>query len=188
MTVILARNWWVLGLRGVVAILFGLLAFALPGLTLGVLVILFGAYALVDGVVAIVAAMRAADRHERWWPMLLAGLVGVAAGMITFAWPLATAVGLLYLVSAWALVLGVFKIVSAVRLRRQIPGEGWLLLNGVLSVALGVVLLVAPGMGLLALVWWIGAAAIVRGALFIALAHRLRGHHHTHGGTKATTA
>jgi uncharacterized membrane protein HdeD (DUF308 family) len=188
MTLILARNWWVLGLRGVVAILFGLLAFALPGLTLGVLVILFGAYALVDGVVAIVAAVRAAERHERWGPMLVAGLAGVGAGVVTFAWPLATAVGLLYLISAWALVLGVFKIVSAIRLRRLIPGEGWLLLNGVLSVAFGIVLLAAPGMGLLALVWWVGAAAIVQGVLFIALAHRLRGHHHTHGGRKATTA
>jgi uncharacterized membrane protein HdeD (DUF308 family) len=186
MSMTLARNWWVLALRGAIAVVFGVVAFARPSLTLGALVILFGAYALVDGVVAVVAAVRAAERHARWWPMLIAGLAGIATGLATFLWPGLTVLALLYLVSAWALVLGVFKIISAIRLRRIIPGEGWLLLNGLLSIALGGVLLAAPGMGLLAFVWWVGAGAIVRGTLFLALALRLRQHHHAHpaaGGT-----
>ena len=118
--------------------------------------------------------------------MLIAGLAGIASGVLTFLWPGLTVLALVYLVSAWALVLGVFKVISAIRLQRIIPGERWLLLNGLLSIALGVVLLAAPGMGLLAFVWWVVVGAIVRGTLFLALVLRLRQHHHAHPGAGGT--
>jgi uncharacterized membrane protein HdeD (DUF308 family) len=182
---VLARNWWALALRGLFAILFGLAAFAWPGVTLAALVLLFGAYALVDGVLAIVAGVRAAERHERWWPMLLEGVASVLAGVLTFAWPVITAVVLLYLIGFWALVTGVLKIVSAVRVRRHLPGEVAQVLNGAVSVLFGLVLLVVPGLGLLAVVWWIAMYAVFRGLLLVTLAFRLRRHARPQTGAQA---
>jgi uncharacterized membrane protein HdeD (DUF308 family) len=176
MNMVLVRNWWALALRGLAAVLFGLIAFLLPGFALVWLVLLFGAYALVDGVFAIIAGIRAAERHERWWPFALEGLADIIVGVITFLMPAATAIVLLYFVSFWAMLTGVFRIAAAVRLRKQIQGEWLLIVNGALSVLLGIFLIIRPAAGLLTLVWLLGAYAIVFGVILIGLAFRLRGH------------
>ena len=173
-TATLARNWWAIALRGVAAIIFGILAFVLPGITLAALVLLFGAYALVDGVFSLVAAIRGRGGDAPWWALAIEGVAGVAAGLITFFLPGLTALILLYVIAAWALVTGVLEIVAAVRLRKTITNEWWLAGSGVLSVAFGVFLALFPGAGALALVLWVGAYAIVFGALLVALAFRLR--------------
>jgi uncharacterized membrane protein HdeD (DUF308 family) len=170
----LARNWWAVALRGAAAVLFGLAAFLWPGLTLALVVLLWGAYALVDGVFAVAAAVTSAGDSERWWTLLLQGIAGIAAGVLTFFWPGITAVALLYVVAAWALITGALEIAAAIRLRRDIDGESLLALSGVLSIILAVVLFVAPGAGALAFVWMLGSYAIVAGVVLIALAFRLR--------------
>jgi uncharacterized membrane protein HdeD (DUF308 family) len=171
---VLSRNWWALALRGLAAIVFGLLAFILPGITLTALILLFSAYMLVDGVFAIVAAVRAEERDTRWWLLLAEGVLGVLAGIVAFAWPGLTALALLYLVAAWSIITGILQIVGAIRLRREIEGEWALILGGVLSVIFGVLLAVLPGPGILALLWLIGAYALVSGVLLIILAFRVR--------------
>ena len=158
----------------VAAILFGLLTLVVPGLTLAALVLLFGAYALVDGIFNIVAAIRRRPDGPPWWALLLEGLVGVAAGLVTFLLPGLTAATLVYIIGAWAIITGVLEIVAAVRLRQQLTGEWWLVLSGVLSVVFGVLVMLRPAAGALAIVLWIGAYAIVFGALLLALAFRLR--------------
>lgn len=176
MNMALARNWWAVALRGVLAILFGVFAFLGPGITLAALILLFGAYSLVDGVFAIIAGLRAAQRHERWWPFALEGLLSIVVGILVFVIPAAAALALLYLISAWSIVTGLFRIAAAVRLRREIQGEWLLILNGVLSVAFGVILALFPGPGLVTVVWLIGIYAIVFGVILLALAFRLKGH------------
>ena len=171
---VLTRNWGAIATRGVAAILFGLLSFALPGLTLAALVLLFGAYALVDGIFNVVAAVRGRGTVQPWWALLLEGIVSIAAGVVTFVLPGLTALTLVYVIAAWAVVTGVLEIVAAVRLRNQITGEWRLVLGGVLSIVFGVFIMLAPGAGALALVLWIGAYALVFGALLLALAVRLR--------------
>ena len=172
---VLARNWWALALRGLVAILFGILAFAWPGLTLFVLIIFFGAYLLVDGIFAIVAAVRAAGEEARWWLLLIEGILGVGAGLVTFFWPGLTALALLYLIAAWAIVTGIMEVVEAIRLRQEIVGEWALILGGALSVIFGVLLVVIPARaGLLSLTWLIGIYAVAFGVLLVILAFRVR--------------
>jgi uncharacterized membrane protein HdeD (DUF308 family) len=170
----LTRNWWALLIRGFLGVAFGVLTWVWPGMTLMILVTLFGVYALVDGVFAVVSAVRAARRQERWWPVALEGALGLAAGVVTFVAPLATAFALLIIVAAWALSTGVLQIVAAIRLRKHIRGEWLLALAGVLSVAVGVLLILRPGAGLMALVWWIGAYAFASGLIMIALAIKLK--------------
>jgi uncharacterized membrane protein HdeD (DUF308 family) len=172
---ILIRNWWAVALRGVAAIIFGILAFAMPVATLGALVLLFGAYALVDGVFNVIAAVSGRSGARPWWALVLSGVVSIAAGLATFFMPGLTALALMYLIAAWAIVTGVLQIVAAVRLRREIDNEWWLGLSGGISVAFGVFVMLAPGAGALALVLWIGAYALVLGAVLVALGLRLRG-------------
>lgn len=174
---VLARNWGAIAIRGVAAIIFGLLTFLMPGLTLAALVLLFGAYALVDGVFSIIAAVRRRAGDPPWWALLLEGVVGIAAGIVTFALPGLTAVTLIYVIAAWAIVTGVLEVAAAVRLRRQLSGEWRLVLSGILSIVFGVLMMMAPGAGALAMMLWIGAYAIVFGVLLLALAFRLRRAH-----------
>jgi len=176
MTTVLTRNWWALALRGIFAVLLGLAAFVLPGVTLAVLVALFGAYAVVDGVLTIIAGIRAAERHERWWSPILKGLAGIAAGVLAFVWPALTALALLYLIAGWAIVTGVLEIVAAVHLHRA-HGEWLLILNGVLSVLFGFLVVIWPSAGVLTLLWLIGGYAIVFGIVLLVLAFRLRNLH-----------
>ena len=172
---LLSRNWWALALRGLAAILFGILAFAWPGITLFVLIVFFGAYMLVDGIFAIVAAVRAAGEQARWGLMLLEGILGVVVGLVAFFWPGLTALALLYLIAAWAIVTGIMEIAAAIRLRREMVGEWALILGGALSVLFGVLLVVIPARaGLLSLTWLIGAYAVVFGVLQVILAFRVR--------------
>jgi uncharacterized membrane protein HdeD (DUF308 family) len=162
-------------IRGIAAILFGIAAFLWPGLTIAVLVLLFGAYALVDGIFAIIAGISARKEVERWWMMIIVGVAGIATGVLTFLWPGITALVLLYIIAAWAIVTGIFQIAAAIRLRREIEGEWWLILGGIASVIFGVLLVIMPGAGALASVWIIGIYAVFFGILMIVLAFRLRG-------------
>ena len=160
--------------RGFLALAFGLLAWAWPGMTLFVLIVLFGAYAFADGIFALVSAVRRARAHERWWPVALEGIFGIAAGVVTFFVPAAAAITLLVVIAAWALSTGVLEVVAAIRLRKQVKGEWLLALSGILSVAFGVLLIMRPGAGLLALVWLIAAYTVAYGVVMIALSIRLR--------------
>lgn len=169
-----SRNWWAILLRGILAILFGFLAFLWPGITLLALIFLFGAYMLLDGVLAIVAAIWTAGREERWWLLLIEGVVGVLAGIVAFALPQAAAIAFLYLVAAWAIVTGILEILAAVRLREEIEGEWGLIIGGALSVIFGMLLAVLPAVGILSLMWLIGAYAVMFGVLLVSLALRVR--------------
>jgi uncharacterized membrane protein HdeD (DUF308 family) len=169
----LTRNWWAIALRGVAAVVFGILALLLPVTTLAALILLFGAYAIVEGVFSLIGAGRGHADEPRW-PLVLQGLVSIAAGIVTFLWPGLTGLVLLYVIAAWALVTGMLQIVATVRLHSRIRGEWWLMLSGILSAVAGVLMMWAPGAGALALVLWIGAYAIVFGILLIVLAFRLR--------------
>jgi uncharacterized membrane protein HdeD (DUF308 family) len=171
----LARYWWVVAIRGVAAVLFGLLAIIWPEITVTVLVLLFGAYALVDGVLALGSAIfggRSAEGRRPW--LALEGVAGVLTGVITFLWPGITTLVLLWLIAAWVLVTGVIEIVAAVRLRREMQGEWLLALSGVLSVVFGILLIIWPTAGAVTVVWLIGIYAMVFGIALIALSLRLR--------------
>ncbi len=176
MTDALARNWWALALRGLLAILFGVAVFVWPGISLAVLVLLFGAYAFVDGLFALIAGIRQHGTvgNERWWMLIIEGVAGVVAGVLTFIWPGITALVLLFLIAAWAIVTGFFEIVAAIRLRQEISNEWLLALAGIASVVFGVLVFLQPGAGALAILWLIGAYAIVFGILMLVLAFRLR--------------
>jgi uncharacterized membrane protein HdeD (DUF308 family) len=173
---VLGRNWWALLVRGIAAVVFGVLAFAWPLATIAALVIIFGAYAFVDGAFAIVAAVRAARSHERWWPFLLEGIVGIAIAAIAYFEPHATAVVLYYTIAAWAFLTGILELAAAIQLRKQIANELWLILGGIFSLLFGVLMIWRPVSGALAIVWVIGAYAIMFGIAMIGLSFRLRKH------------
>ncbi len=171
---ILRRGWWLLLLRGIVAILFGVIVWIEPAISLAALVLLFGAYCLVDGVFAVWTAIAGAKEHEHWWLLLLGGLVGIGVGILTFIAPGITALALLFYIAIWAIATGVLEIVAAIRLRKEIDNEWLLLLAGLVSVAFGVLLAARPGAGALGVLWVIGFYAIVFGALLLILAFRVR--------------
>ncbi len=172
---VLSRNWWTFAIRGVAAVIFGVLALAMPGIALVVLVFLFGAYALVDGVFALIGAVREAEAHNRWAHLLFVGIFGILVGAITFFFWQITAFALLYLIAAWAVVTGILELVGAFELRRHLPGDLWWVLAGLASIAFGVLLILRPLNGALAVVWIIGVYAIIFGGFLIGLAFRLRG-------------
>lgn len=169
-----AQNWWAVLLRGVLGILFGLSVFIWPGISFAALVLVFGAYAFADGLLAMVGAVRGRSAGDARWVQLLRGLLGIGAGVVTLFWPSITALALLYVIAAWAIVGGVLEIVAAVRLRKAITGEWLLATSGVLAIAVGVLLMLFPGAGAVALVLWIGAFALVLGIAFSVLGLRLR--------------
>jgi uncharacterized membrane protein HdeD (DUF308 family) len=171
----LSRNWWAIALRGLFAICFGALAFIWPGLTLTMLVLFFGAYALVNGLFTVVAAFNAPKGYPRFGALLMSGLVGILIGVLTFFWPGVTTLTLLYLIGAYAILTGLLEIFVAISLRKELTGEWALILSGALSVLFGLILFVRPGAGALAIAWWIGAYAVFFGVLLIILAFRLRG-------------
>jgi uncharacterized membrane protein HdeD (DUF308 family) len=167
-------NWWLLALRGLLAVLFGVLAFVWPGVTLITLVWLFGAFALLNGILSLVLAAKAPKGFPKVGSLILGGLLGILAGLLAFVMPGITALGLLILIAAWAIMTGVMDLVAAVRLRKIITNEWLLILAGIASVAFGNLLLFQPAVGALALIWWIGAWAIVLGILLMIVAFRLR--------------
>jgi uncharacterized membrane protein HdeD (DUF308 family) len=175
----LARNWWLLLLRGVISIAFGIVALFWPGATLLSLVFLWGAYAVVDGVFSLWAAITGSvgEKTSRWWLALL-GVVSIAAGVIAWVWPAKTALVLLILIAMWAIVTGMMQIWGAIKLRKEIEGEWLLGLSGSLAILLGIVLLLQPAAGALTVVWVLGGFAIVMGFANIGLALRLRKHLH----------
>lgn len=173
-TVEIARWWWTFIIRGLVAVAFGVLAFLAPAWGIAVLVALFGAWALVDGVMGLVGGIRSRGRDRSWWLSILEGIVGIVAGVFAFLFPVAAAGALILIIAAWAIVTGVFEIVAAIRLREQIKGEFWLGLAGVASVLYGVVIFLFPAAGALSIVWLIGSFAIAFGVFLLILGWRLR--------------
>jgi uncharacterized membrane protein HdeD (DUF308 family) len=173
MIAVLAKNWWAVGIRGVIGILFGLVALFLPGATMLSLVLVFAAYAFVDGVFAIVSAVRAARERERWGYLLLEGIVDIAAAAVAVLWPGITVVAFVFVVAFWAIFTGVLELMAAFRLD-FIDGRGWLIFGGIVSVLYGVLLIVAPMIGAVVLTWWLGAYALVFGVCLVVLAFKLR--------------
>src|SRR5262245_832422 len=173
----LAKNWWLLLLRGLVAILFGVLTFLWPGATLITLVLLYGAYALVDGVLALAAAIKGGAMAPRWW-LAIVGFLGIAAGLLTLLWPGVTAFVLLFFIGTWAAAVGVMQIIGAIRLRKEIDNEWLLIAGGLLSVIFGAMVVFAPGAGALALIFVIGAYVFLYGVLLLSFSLRLRKHAH----------
>ena len=171
---LLSQTWWLLLLRGVVAVLFGLLCWMKPDISLAALVILFAAYALADGILAVVAAIQGRKITDDWWILLLWGLVGIAVGILTMMSPDVTALALLYYIAIWAIITGIIEIVAAIRVRKVVTGEGWLILAGILSVLFGIALFAQPGAGTLAVLWMIGIYAVAFGLICIILAFKSR--------------
>ena len=171
---VVTRNWWALVVRGVLGLIFGAFAIAMPAAAFAVIVLAFGAYVFIDGLFNIVVALRDARGERGWWTLLLSGIAGVLTGVATVVAPAVTALVLLYVIAGWAIVTGALEIAAAVRLRREITGEWLLALQGALSIAFGVLVMIAPLAGALAVVLLIGAYAFVSGVVLLALGVRLR--------------
>ena len=168
----LYQNRWLIGLRGLLAVIFGVLAFIWPGMTAVVLVFLFAAYTILDGILNIATAVRTRTANDRWWLLLLEGIVDIAAGVIAFIFPTMAAIVLVFVIAVWAIITGLLQLVMAIRLRQEISNEWLLGLGGVVSIILGVIMIINPGAGLIGLVWAIAGYAIVFGILMIVLAFR----------------
>jgi uncharacterized membrane protein HdeD (DUF308 family) len=170
---VLAQNWWAIAIRGVLGILFGIIAFVFTGVTILSIVLVFAAYLLVDGIFAIVAAVRAARRHDRWGMLTLEGIVNIITAAIAVAVPGLTVLAFVLIIAAWAIITGVLELVAAFRLNIQ-HGRVWLAVGGLASIVFGALLIVAPLAGAIVLTWWLGAYALVFGAALLVLASRLR--------------
>lgn len=169
-----ADHWWVPLIQGIAGIVFGILAILFPGPALGTLLVFFGAFAVVYGVMAVIFAFRRKGRDDQWWAWLVDGLLGIAIGLMALFWPAATALAFVIWIAAWAIVGGVMRIIVAIRLRREIDGEWALILSGVLSVVFGLLIAVLPAAGLVTITWLIGFYAILFGALLVWLSLRIR--------------
>ena len=167
------RNWWLFAVRGVLAILIGVLAFVRPEATLVALIALFGAYALLDGIFTFASSFLLSGTRYFWW-LLLEGILGIAVGVLTFVYPGAMAASLLLLLAAWLIVTGVIEIVAAIELRKQIDNEWLYLLGGLCSIGAGVLTLYRPNQSALAWLWVIGTYAILFGVMMLALGFKLR--------------
>ena len=175
----LAQNWWAVALRGVIAIVFGLIALFLPGATMLSLVLFFSAYMLVDGVFTIISGVRAARRGERWGLLVFEGILNILTGIIAFLWPGITVLAFVLLMAGWAILTGALELAAAYRLKID-HGRWWLVLGGILSVLFGVLLIVTPIIGAVVLTWWLGAYALIFGISLLVLAFRLRSHKDDH--------
>lgn len=171
---LVARNWWLYLIRGVVSILFGVTAIIWPGLTLLTLVWLFGIFAIVDGATSIWSGFSNRNKHDRWWAEILIGVAGIVAGLLVVLLPDLSALALIYFIAAWMIIIGVLLIIFAIRMRQEIANEWFLGLSGLLSTVLGVIFLIFPGSGAVSLVYWIGSYAILSGILLVAFAFRVR--------------
>jgi uncharacterized membrane protein HdeD (DUF308 family) len=171
---ILSRRWWLLLLRGLIAIAFGVVSWVQPGISLASLVLLFGAYSLADGVLNAWTALEGRREHEHWWVLFLEGLLGIGVGVLTFLAPALTALALLFYIAIWAIATGVLEIVAAIRLRKEIENEWMLIVAGLASVVFGVLLMAQPAAGALALLWLIASYAIFFGVLLVILAFKVR--------------
>jgi uncharacterized membrane protein HdeD (DUF308 family) len=171
---ILAARWWVVGLRGLLGIAFGFICLLVPAAAILALVLLFSAYMLVDGTLAIISGIKAARGGERWGLLALEGVVDIAAGAIAFLWPAITAVAFVLLIAIWAIISGGLMLVAAFSLNKE-HGRWWLALGGIASTIFGIVLLIAPIVGAVVLTWWLGAYALVFGVLLLVLAFQLHG-------------
>ena len=170
----LARNWWLVVLRGVLGILFGLTTFLWPGLTFLVLVLMFGVYAMIDGIVAIIAGVTGSKYSQRWWIFLVEGIIGLAAGVITILRPGLAAFVLIAVIASWAILTGILEIAAAIRLRREITNEWMMAFAGFVSIVLGVLLFFQPAAGGLVITLMIGAYALIFGIVLVVLGFRLR--------------
>ncbi|MBB3320456.1 MULTISPECIES: HdeD family acid-resistance protein [unclassified Rhizobium] len=184
---VLAKNWWVVALRGALAILFGIAAFAMPLVTMLSLVVVFAAFSFIDGVFGVVMSVRGARKGERWVWLLFSSILGIVTGAVAFLWPGITVLAFVILVAAWALVSGTFMLVSAFRLKID-HGRLWLVIGGIASLVLGILLAISPFIGALVLTFWIGAHALILGATLLVLAYKLRSRSTGLPGTLATSA
>jgi len=171
---VLANNWWVVLLRGIAAIVFGSLALLWPQISISVLVLLFGIFAIADGIFSIVSELRRYGEHARWWVLVFEGVAGVGIGIVAIAWPQITAVIFVYLIASWGLITGILEILAAIRLRNELEGEWFLVLIGLLSIAFGALIFFFPDAGLIALAWILGIYAIMFGLLLIPLSLKLK--------------
>ncbi len=175
---LLAQNWWLFTLRGVLGILFGLIALIFPGPTILSLVIFFSAYMLVDGVFGIISAVRAIRRKEdRWGLLIFEGLLNIAVGIAAFLWPGLTVIAFIWLIAAWAIVTGALMTAAGFRLNID-HGRWWMVLGGLLSLAYGVLLIITPLIGAIVLTWWLGAYALVFGVALVVFSFKLRSRQH----------
>jgi uncharacterized membrane protein HdeD (DUF308 family) len=172
---VLADNWWAVALRGLFAILFGIIAFAMPGAAMLALALIFGAYSIADGIFNIVLAVRGARQHERWGPLLVNGLLGILIGVIAAIWPGITVLAFVFMVGAWALLSGGLTFGAALGMKIS-HGRWWLVFGAIISMIYGLLLFASPLIGALVLTWWVGAYALVFGVTLIVLAFRLRSH------------
>jgi uncharacterized membrane protein HdeD (DUF308 family) len=172
---LLARNWSFILLRGIVAILFGIMALAWPGITILVLVMLFGASAAIDGVLALIVGIKGGTPVPRWW-LIVVGLIGILAGIATMTMPGITALVLIMIIGGWAVARGIFEIIGAIQIRKEIDDEWFLILHGAISVLFGLYVLIFPGAGAIALIWAIAIYAIFIGLMMVAFSLRLRKH------------
>ena len=170
----LSQNWWLVVLRGALAILFGILTFVWPAITLLTLIVMFGVYAIVDGLVAAWTGLSRTKESTRWWTFLLEGLISIGAGVIALIWPGLATLVLIYMIASWAVITGILEIAAAIRLRNEISNEWVLGLGGLLSIALGVLLFLQPLAGGVAIIWTVAAYAVIFGVLLVTLGFRLR--------------
>jgi uncharacterized membrane protein HdeD (DUF308 family) len=183
----LASRWGWVVFRGVIGILFGLIAFSRPGAMAFSMVLVFGVYAFVSGIATLISALRRGRSGESWGAMLIEGLVGIGVGAIALLWPASTALAIVWMIGAWAIVTGALEIASAIKLRKMIDHEWALGVAGVLSIAFGLLMLYRPVAGGLAVVWWLGAYALLFGIMQIVVGFRLRGYLHGHRGGELPT-
>ncbi len=171
---VLARYWWSFYIRGIIAIIIGLIAIFLPGITLEILAVLIGAFFLVDGIFSIAASFGSKSSGQRWWIFILEGVAGIVIGVLTFIWPQVTILALVLLIAAWALITGILEIIASFKLRKLIENEWLLALSGILSILFALILLISPGAGAVVIIWLSGVYAIFFGLLLIFLGRKLK--------------